>query len=146
MKNCKRLGLPLRKIIEQFVERNHQISRRLDEQTKRIQSSDHMANKHCKRKALEAHCLVEKQIKLVREGTTKNQPKRKSSVGLSTFSVHNGQVHAVTPTRSKRCVPVKGGGTVNITQMPNYRKGRDSSTTLERLRSRFPADKPLAKS
>ena len=92
-----------------------------------------MANKHCKRKALEAHCLVEKQIKLVREGTTKKQPKRESSVGLSTSPVLARQLRAVTPTPSKRCVPVKGGGTVNIAQMPNYRKGRDSSTTLERL-------------
>ena len=87
MKKFKRLGLPLRKIIKQCVEQNHQIGRRLDEQTKRMQSSDLMANKYCKRKALEAHGLVEKQIMLVREGTTKNQPKRKSSVGLSSSPV-----------------------------------------------------------
>ena len=92
-----------------------------------------MANKHCKRKALETHDLVEKRIKLVREGTTKNQPKRKSSVGVSTSPVPTRRLHAVTPTPSKRCVPMKGGGTINITQMPNYRKRRDSSTTLEVL-------------
>ena len=112
MKKFKRLGLPLRKIIKQCVEQNHQIGRRLDEQTKRMQSSDLMANKYCKRKALEAHGLVEKQIMLVREGTTKNQPKRKSSVGISSSPVPARQLHAVTPTPSKRCVLVKDGGTV----------------------------------
>ena len=66
-------------------------------------------------------------------GNNQQSTKRKSSVGLSTSPVLARQLRAVTPTPSKRCVPVKGGGTVNITQMPNYRKGRDSSTTLEGL-------------
>ena len=52
MKKCKQLNIPFSKILEQFVELNHQTGKRLDEQCKRIPNAVTMANCMCKKKAL----------------------------------------------------------------------------------------------
>ena len=63
MKKCKELNIPFSKIIEQFVELNHQTGKRLDEQTKRIPHAEIMANSMCKKKALDYNAEINKQIK-----------------------------------------------------------------------------------
>ena len=73
---CKEHGVPFHLIIKQFVELNHQIGKRIDKQTKRIVRTKVMANKHCKRKALDTPDLVSKRIKHVRKETTRNQKRR----------------------------------------------------------------------
>ena len=55
LKNHIVAGLPLHLSIEQFVERNHQEGKKLDEQMKRIVSSDTMTNKMAKVKALDSN-------------------------------------------------------------------------------------------
>jgi hypothetical protein len=65
MKKCKQLNIPFAKIIEQFVELNHQTGKRLDELTKRIPHAEVMANTMCKRKSLQYNAEINKQIRLV---------------------------------------------------------------------------------
>ena len=74
---CKEQGVPFRLIIKLFVELNHQIGKRIDEQTKRIVCPKVMTNKHCKRKALDTHDLVSKTITHVRKETSRKQKRRR---------------------------------------------------------------------
>ena len=76
MKKCKRLNIPLSKIIEQFVELNHQMGKRIDEQSKRIVCATTMANSMAKRKALEYHSAVNNRIKLVHNDASKETYKK----------------------------------------------------------------------
>ena len=45
------------------------------------------------------------------------------------------QLNAVTPTADQKSIPVSGGGTINIREMPNYKKGRVVGRALEGLAS-----------
>ena len=76
MQTCRAWGLPLRLIIEQSVELNHQTGKRLDKQGKRFAVAKTMANTMCKRKALETNNLVRKRIKYVHKKTTKGGYKK----------------------------------------------------------------------
>mmetsp|Transcript_33308 Transcript_33308/g.56660 ORF Transcript_33308/g.56660 Transcript_33308/m.56660 type:complete len:226 (-) Transcript_33308:59-736(-) len=69
----------LRLILEQFVERNHQDGKRLDEQSKRIVGAETMANTMAKRKALHVHGLVNKRISYVHDDTRRGKYKKKSA-------------------------------------------------------------------
>jgi hypothetical protein len=77
MQTCRAWELPLRLIIEQSVELNHQTGKRLDKQGKRFAVAKTMANTMCKRKALETNNLVRKWIKFVHKKTVKGEYKKK---------------------------------------------------------------------
>ena len=61
MEKCKQLNIPFSRIIEQFVELNHQTRKWLDKQTRRISHAEIMANSMCKNKALDYNAEINKQ-------------------------------------------------------------------------------------
>ena len=67
MKTYRQLNTPFLVIIEQFVELNHQIGKRLDDQTKIIPHAEIMAKVMYKKKALDYNTEINKQRKKVRE-------------------------------------------------------------------------------
>ena len=138
MRKCKDLGVPLRLIIEQFVELNHQIGSRIDEQTKRIVSADTMANKHCKRKALDTHDLVSKRIKFVHEKASRGEYKKKEKPAqtISERVTANSPVpstrrHSVTPSTEPKTMRASTGARIIIREIENYRKGAN----IDKVRS-----------
>ena len=68
--------VPFSKIIEQFVELNHQTGKRLDEQTKRIPNAETMANSMCKKKALDYNAEINKRIKMIHEHNARGKYKK----------------------------------------------------------------------
>ena len=73
-------GLPL--MIEQFVERNHQDGRRLDEQCKRIVCPIKRARTHARRKALDGLASINRRIKEVNDATKRGIYKLKEGSEL----------------------------------------------------------------
>jgi len=70
-------GLPV--VIEQFVEKNHQIGGRLDNQTKRLPSAVVRADTMAKRKGLDDIAGIRKRQKVVKEATARGKYKKKSN-------------------------------------------------------------------
>ena len=64
-------NLPL--IIEEFVERNHQDGMKIDSRTKRMPDKEKRANTTAKRKAFATIGSIQKQIKLVHDGTSRGK-------------------------------------------------------------------------
>ena len=83
MKKCKQLNIPFSKILEQFVELNHQTGKRLDEQSKRITNAVTMANSMCKKKALDYNAEINKQITRVHEDGQRGKYNKDPSVALA---------------------------------------------------------------
>ena len=127
---CKQLNTPLSKIIEQFVELNHQMGKRIDEQSKRIVCATTMANSMAKRKALEYHSAVRKRIKLVHDDASRGTYEKKTPEQQLTSPVRNSNLPMpngnqprpatqVTPTMVEKKVRVDGG-TICIREMSSF--------------------------
>ena len=123
MRKCKELNLPLSKIIEQFVELNHQMGKQIDEQSKRIVSAEIMANSMAKRKALEYHCEVNARITLVHEDASRGEYKK--SIPSPIMPTENHQPPSsmqVTPPPREKTVRVDGA-TISIRELLSFKKG-----------------------
>ena len=127
------LGLPFRNILEQFIERNHQEGKRLDQQSKRIVSAATMAETMAKRKALQYHELVMQQIKRVHEHTARGEYKKKIRRAENSHPPSYSPIRfpsldstAVTPPESDTTVPVDKG-VRRIRELKDFKKGASKS-------------------
>ena len=144
-------GLPLHLAIEQFVERNHQEGKKLDQQVKRIVSAETMANKMAKVKALDSMAAIRARIQYVDAFAARGEYKKKSSVNTPSTSTPGdggGEVGdgtataaaaAVTPidqsstsmtapapAPEKVTVHLPGGGKRQFRDLPHFQKGAAS--------------------
>ena len=72
-------------VIEQFVERNHQEGRILDDQCKRVPILQQRAETHCKRKGLNGLASIRKRQKVVQSATAKGKYKKKGDQDVSSL-------------------------------------------------------------
>ena len=98
-----------------------------------------MANKHCKRKALDTHDLVSKRIKYVRKATTRNQKKKAPEIQAQTESsnivgspIPNSWRVSVTPGTDQRTSRTSSGHRINIMGIYNFYKGESHGRALGR--------------
>lgn len=94
-------NLPL--IIEEFVERNHQDGKHVDNQTKRIPDAKVRGKSAAKRRGLDILAPVEKRIKLVHASTARG-PYKKSDGNSTSSTTSTAAANAATPARNSTMV------------------------------------------
>ena len=99
-------GLPL--MIEQFVERNHQDGRRLDDQCKRIVCPIKRARTHARRKALDGLASINRRIKEVNDATKRGSYKLKEGSELiDLFDDDDDEILFVIPSTEATSTPMR---------------------------------------